>query len=70
MAEHILVTGGAGYIGSHACAALAQRGFTPVAFDNLSTGWRDAVQFGPLVQGDLLDPSAIAAAFDRFKPWR
>lgn len=68
MAEHILVTGGAGYIGSHACAALAQRGFTPVAFDNLSTGWRDAVQFGPLVHGDLLDPSAIAAAFDRFKP--
>ncbi|MDJ1008443.1 MAG: UDP-glucose 4-epimerase GalE [Paracoccaceae bacterium] len=51
----ILVTGGAGYIGSHACKALARAGFVPVTFDNLSTGWADAVKFGPFEQGDLLD---------------
>jgi len=38
---HILVTGGAGYIGSHACKALKQAGYTPVTFDNLSTGWQE-----------------------------
>lgn len=50
----ILVTGGAGYIGSHACKALAQAGYLPVTYDNLITGWQDAVQFGPFEQGDLL----------------
>ena len=53
MQQHVLVTGGAGYIGAHACKALAAAGFVPVAFDNLSTGWRDAVKYGPFVQGDL-----------------
>jgi UDP-glucose 4-epimerase len=66
--QHILVTGGAGYIGSHACKALARAGFIPVAFDNLSTGWRQAVQFGPLEQGDLMDREAVDAAFARWKP--
>ncbi|MEO1959450.1 MAG: NAD-dependent epimerase/dehydratase family protein, partial [Paracoccus sp. (in: a-proteobacteria)] len=47
MPETVLVTGGAGYIGSHACKALATAGYRPVALDNLSTGWRDAVKFGP-----------------------
>ena len=65
---NILVTGGAGYIGSHACKALAKAGFTPVTFDNLSTGWRDAVKFGPLVQGDLTDKAAIDQAFSEFRP--
>lgn len=65
---HILVTGGAGYIGSHACKALAKAGFTPVAFDNLSTGWREAVKFGPLFEGDLLQPDTIKAALDQYKP--
>jgi UDP-glucose 4-epimerase len=68
MAEHVLVTGGAGYIGSHACKALARAGFTPVTFDNLSTGWRLAVRFGPLHEGDLLNPDSIAAALDRWRP--
>lgn len=68
MAQHILVTGGAGYIGAHACKALAAAGFVPVAFDNLSTGWREAVQFGPLVVGDLLDRAAIDAAFAQYRP--
>ena len=64
----ILVTGGAGYIGSHACKALARAGFAPVVFDNLSTGWADAVKFGSLVQGDLLDRAALDAAFAAHRP--
>ena len=51
----ILVTGGAGYIGSHTCKALARAGYVPVTCDNLVTGERDAVKFGPFEQGDLLD---------------
>ncbi|THD85853.1 UDP-glucose 4-epimerase GalE [Aliigemmobacter aestuarii] len=68
MAEHVLVTGGAGYIGSHACKALARAGFVPVAFDNLSTGWAEAVKFGPFVQGDLMDRARVDEAFARFRP--
>lgn len=55
----ILVTGGGGYVGSHACRQLRARGWTPVTFDNFATGWRDAVRFGPLVEGDLLEPDAV-----------
>ncbi|WP_420014190.1 UDP-glucose 4-epimerase GalE [Tateyamaria sp.] len=65
---HVLVTGGAGYIGSHACKALRDAGFTPVTFDNLETGWQDAVKFGPFVQGDLMDRAAIDAAFAQYQP--
>ena len=68
MAGHVLVTGGAGYIGAHACKALARSGFIPVAFDNLSTGWAQAVKFGPFVQGDLMDRAAIDAAFAAYRP--
>lgn len=66
--DHVLVTGGAGYIGSHACKALHKAGFIPVAFDNLSTGWNEAVKFGPLVKADLMDRSALDAAFRDYKP--
>lgn len=66
--DHVLVTGGAGYVGSHACKALAKAGFVPVTFDNLTTGWAEAVKFGPLVQGDLMDRAAIDAAFAQYKP--
>ncbi len=56
MIQHtILVTGGAGYIGSHVCKALSNAGYQPVAFDNLSTGVRRAVKWGPLEEGDILD---------------
>ena len=68
MAQHVLVTGGAGYIGAHACKVLAQAGYIPVAFDNLNTGWREAVKFGPFVQGDLMDRAAVDAAFATYKP--
>lgn len=64
----ILVTGGAGYIGSHACKRLAQAGYTPVSYDNLSTGWRDAVQFGPLELGDLTDRARLDAVIALHKP--
>ncbi|WP_176250413.1 MULTISPECIES: UDP-glucose 4-epimerase GalE [unclassified Sulfitobacter] len=65
---NVLVTGGAGYIGSHACKALAAAGFTPVTFDNFVTGWRDAVKFGPMIEGDLLNRAQIDAAFAQYKP--
>ena len=66
--KNVLVTGGAGYIGSHACKALRAAGYIPVTFDNLETGWRAAVKFGPFVQGDLMDPASIAAVFTDYKP--
>ncbi|WOI55993.1 UDP-glucose 4-epimerase GalE [Palleronia sp. LCG004] len=65
---NVLVTGGAGYIGSHACKVLAQAGYTPVTVDNLSTGWRDAVQFGPFEQADLLDREALDRIFGKYSP--
>src|SRR5580704_11993621 len=60
--SHVLVTGGAGYIGSHACKALAQAGHVPITYDNLSRGFRHAVRWGPLVEGDIADRAAVAAA--------
>jgi UDP-glucose 4-epimerase len=68
LVDHVLVTGGAGYVGAHACKALAAQGYVPVVFDNLSTGWADAVKFGPLVQGDLADRAALDAAFAAYAP--
>ncbi|KUJ78077.1 UDP-glucose 4-epimerase [Ruegeria marisrubri] len=65
---NILVTGGAGYIGSHACKALANAGYTPVTYDNLVTGWQDAVKFGPFEQGDLLDRARLDEVFARYQP--
>ncbi|PIS02957.1 MAG: UDP-glucose 4-epimerase GalE [Chlamydiae bacterium CG10_big_fil_rev_8_21_14_0_10_42_34] len=68
MKETILVTGGAGYIGSHTCKALAKAGYTPVVFDNLSTGHAYAIKWGPFVQGDLSDKTKLDEAFSKFKP--
>ncbi|MDG1167737.1 MAG: UDP-glucose 4-epimerase GalE [Sulfitobacter sp.] len=64
----ILVTGGAGYIGSHACKALKAAGYTPVTYDNLVTGWQDAVKFGPFEQGDLQDRARLDMVFQKHKP--
>jgi len=55
----ILVTGGAGYVGAHACKALHRAGYTPVVFDNLSTGHKTFVRWGPLVPGDVRDADAL-----------
>lgn len=68
MPQAVLVTGGAGYIGAHACKALRNAGFLPVTFDNLSNGWRDAVKYGPLEQGDLSDRARLDAVFARWSP--
>jgi len=59
MVQTILVTGGAGYIGSHTCKALAQAGFTPVTLDNLIYGHRRAVKWGPFIEGDLADRTLL-----------
>jgi UDP-arabinose 4-epimerase len=64
----ILVTGGAGYIGSHVCKALAASGYLPVAFDNLSSGHRDQVKWGPLEFGDITDRQSLAEAFLNVRP--
>jgi UDP-glucose-4-epimerase GalE len=60
--SNVLVTGGAGYIGSHACRALSRSGFQPIVFDNLTTGHRHFVA-GELVVGDLLDKEKLARTF-------
>ncbi|QFT97923.1 UDP-glucose 4-epimerase [Roseovarius sp. THAF8] len=65
---NILVTGGAGYIGSHACKALAAAGYTPITYDNLSTGWAEAVRFGPFEQGDLRDRARLDSVFAAYQP--
>ena len=62
MSQSILVTGGAGYVGSHACKALARAGHRPVVYDNLSRGHREAVRWGPLVEGDLRDSARLVEA--------
>ena len=68
MSKTVLVTGGAGYVGSHACKALATAGYMPVSFDNLSNGHDWAVKWGPLVVGDVLNPADLDAAFKTHKP--
>ncbi|MGB3455601.1 MAG: UDP-glucose 4-epimerase GalE [Litorimonas sp.] len=68
MSRTVLVVGGAGYVGSHVCKALASRGDHPVVFDDLSSGHAHAVQWGPLVQGDIRDAEALDAAFDAHRP--
>ncbi|MAC81052.1 MAG: UDP-glucose 4-epimerase GalE [Rhodobacteraceae bacterium] len=66
--QHVLVTGGAGYIGSHACKALKAAGYIPVTFDSFVTGWRQAVKFGPVEEGDLLDRHRLDEVFARYAP--
>jgi len=64
----ILIVGGAGYIGSHACKALAAAGYTPVVFDNLSTGHRELVKWGGFFKGDLADKEAILSCLKKYRP--
>lgn len=60
MRGSVLVTGGAGFIGSHACKRIAAEGWTPVTVDNLSTGHRDAVKYGPFFEVDIRDSRRVA----------
>lgn len=66
--QSVLVTGGAGYVGSHCCLALAAAGFRPVVFDDLSNGHREHVQWGPLEVGDIRDAARLDAVFAAYAP--
>lgn len=68
MCSTILVTGGAGYVGSHVCLALSQAGFTPVVYDNLSNGHAAFVQWGELEIGDIRDAARLDAVIARHRP--
>lgn len=65
---NILVTGGAGYIGSHTCKALHAAGFTPVVYDNLCTGNAEAVKWGPFEKGDICDREKLSSVIEKYKP--
>jgi UDP-arabinose 4-epimerase len=64
----VLVTGGAGYIGSHACKALARAGYLPVVYDNLSNGHEWAVKWGPFQRGDILDRTRLDEVLAKYRP--
>jgi UDP-arabinose 4-epimerase len=64
----VLVTGGAGYVGSHACKALAHAGYTPVTFDNLERGHEWAVKWGPLERGDVRHEHDLQRVFETWRP--
>jgi len=64
---HILVTGGAGYIGSHICKAFAQKGYIPVTLDNLSLGHKSAVLWGPFVEGDISDRELLTSLCKKYQ---
>ncbi len=66
MAKSVLVAGGAGYIGSHVCKELLAAGYRPVVIDNLSTGYRDFVRFGPLVEACVSDSVAVRQAVENY----
>ena len=66
--KNVLVTGGAGYIGSHTCKVLAQRGYLPIAFDNLSSGHAWAAKWGPLERADILDRDALDRVIANYRP--
>lgn len=67
-APAVLVTGGAGFVGSHAAKSLARAGYLPVSYDDLSNGSRDAVRWGPLEQGSLEEAARLAEVLDRYRP--
>ena len=67
-AQAILVTGGAGYIGSHTCKALAKAGYLPIVYDNLCFGHEWAVQWGPLERGDILDRDRLDQVIEKYQP--
>jgi len=65
---NILVTGGAGYVGSHVCKALAAKGHVPITYDNLSRGNAWAVKWGPFEKGDIADTERVRAVLERYRP--
>lgn len=65
--KNVLVVGGAGYIGSHTVLALKEAGFTPVVYDNFSTGHRDAVFCDDMVQGELSDTAQLSQTMTQYQ---
>ena len=66
MNKNVLVTGGAGYIGSHTCKELSKNGFVPIVIDNLSTGHEEFVKWGPLFVGDIKNKSDLKKVFSKY----
>ena len=66
--KKVLVVGGAGYIGSHTCLVLAERGYQPIVFDNLSNGHSEFVRWGPLEEGDIRDRKRLDEVFATHRP--
>ena len=66
--DRVIVTGGAGFVGSHVCKQLKLAGYVPVTFDSLGTGWKDAVRFGPFVRGDIMSLHELGSAFEEWRP--
>lgn len=64
----MLVVGGAGYIGSHTCLDLANKGFKPVVYDNFSNGHREFVKWGPAEEGDIRDRARLDEVLAKHKP--
>lgn len=65
---NILVAGGAGYIGSHTCLDLFNKGHVPITYDNLSNGHEEFVRWGPFERGDIRDRKRLDAVLERYQP--
>lgn len=65
---NILVAGGAGYIGSHVCREISRAGYSPIAYDNLVTGFKELVKWGEFENGDVLDAERLSAVMNKYKP--
>ena len=64
--KNVLVTGGAGYIGSHTCKTLKSQNFNPITYDDLSSGRKEFVKWGPLVVGDIVDKNKIIKTISKY----
>jgi len=66
--QKVLVVGGAGYVGAHICKELSRNGYVPIVYDNLCRGHRESVQWGPLIEGDILDLAVLTQALRETAP--
>ena len=68
MSKTVLVTGGAGYLGSQCCKLLEAHGYCPVTYDDMSSGRPEFVRYGPKIEGDILDGISLDAALREYQP--
>ena len=66
--NNVIVTGGAGFIGSNLCKILSQKGYNPVSIDDLSSGFRSLVKYGQLIEGDISDYQKMTEIFSKYNP--